>query len=65
MSRPSTTEYAPFFQTYINYTSGKDYDILVKQYHDRLVNSWDAIPMEKLNMLMDQINGLFSRCFST
>ena len=48
MSRPSTTEYAPFFQTYINYTSGKDYEILVKQYHDRLVDSWNAIPTEKI-----------------
>ncbi len=48
MSRPSTTEYAPFYQTYINYTSGKDYEILVKQYHDRLVDSWNAIPLEKI-----------------
>ena len=28
MARPSATEYGSFHQTYINYTSGKDYSIL-------------------------------------
>lgn len=49
MPRPSATEYGSFFQTYINYTSGKDYSILVQQYNDRLIESWNAIPMEKVN----------------
>lgn len=49
MSRPSTTEYGSFYQTYINYTSGKDYSILVQQYHERITESWAAIPAEKVN----------------
>jgi hypothetical protein len=49
MPRPSATEYASFFQTYINYTSGKDYSILVQQYNDRIIESWNAIPAEKVN----------------
>lgn len=49
MSRPSATEYAPFYQTYINYTSGKDYEVLVKQYNERIIESWTAIPLEKIN----------------
>ena len=38
MPRPSATEYAPYYQTYINYTSGKDYSILVQQYNEELLN---------------------------
>lgn len=49
MPRPSVSDYAPFFQTYINYTSGKEYSILVQQYNDRLIDSWTAIPLEKIN----------------
>ncbi len=49
MARPSATEYGSFHQTYINYTSGKDYSILVQQYQDRIVESWNAIPTEKIN----------------
>ena len=49
MPRPSATEYGSFHQTYINYTSGKDYAILVQQYHDRITESWAAIPAEKAN----------------
>jgi hypothetical protein len=49
MPRPSATEYGSFYQTYINYTSGKDYSILVQQYHDRITESWAAIPVEKVN----------------
>ncbi|TRZ78841.1 MAG: DinB family protein [Chitinophagaceae bacterium] len=49
MSRPSATEYGAFYQTYINYTSGKDYSILVQQYQDRIIESWSAIPLEKIN----------------
>ena len=49
MPRPSATEYGSFYQTYINYTSGKDYSILVQQYHDRITESWAAIPAEKAN----------------
>ena len=49
MSRPSATEYSSFYQTYVNYTSGKDYSILVQQYHDRITESWAAIPAEKVN----------------
>jgi hypothetical protein len=49
MPRPSATEYNPFYQTYINYTSGKDYSILVQQYHERITESWAAIPAEKTN----------------
>jgi hypothetical protein len=49
MPRPSATEYGSFFQTYINYTSGKDYSILVQQYNDRLIESWSAVPVEKVN----------------
>ena len=49
MPRPSATEYGSFHQTYINYTSGKDYSILVLQYHDRITESWAAIPAEKAN----------------
>lgn len=48
MSRPSASEYAPFHQTYINYTSGKDYSILVQQYNERLIDSWTAVPIEKI-----------------
>ena len=51
MSRPSATEYGSFYQTYINYTSGKDYAILVQQYHDRITESWAAIPLRKHNLL--------------
>jgi len=49
MPRPSATEYAPYYQTYINYTSGKDYSILVQQYNERIIESWNAIPLEKIN----------------
>ena len=49
MSRPSASEYGSFYQTYINYTSGKDYSILVQQYNDRIIESWNAIPVEKVN----------------
>lgn len=49
MSRPSAKEYGSFYQTYINYTSGKDYAILVQQYNDRIIESWNAIPVEKIN----------------
>ena len=49
MPRPSATEYHSFYQTYINYTSGKDYSILVQQYNDRIIESWNAIPVEKVN----------------
>ena len=49
MSRPSASEFAPFHQTYINYTSGKDYSILVQQYNERIIESWNAIPTEKIN----------------
>jgi len=49
MSRPSATEYSSFYQTYVNYTSGKDYSILVQQYHDRITESCAAIPAEKVN----------------
>lgn len=48
MSRPSAKEYNRFYQNYINYTSGKDYALLVKQYHDRLIDAWNAIPIEKI-----------------
>ena len=50
MSRPSATEYGSFYQTYINYTSGKDYPILVQQYHDRITESWAAIPAERAKL---------------
>jgi len=49
MSRPSASEYGSFHQTYINYTSGKDYSILVQQYNDRIIDAWNAIPTEKIN----------------
>jgi hypothetical protein len=49
MPRPSATEYGSYYQTYINYTSGKDYSILVQQYHERITESWSAIPAEKTN----------------
>jgi uncharacterized damage-inducible protein DinB len=49
MPRPSATEYGSFHQTYINYTSGKDYSILVQQYNDRIIDAWNAIPTEKIN----------------
>lgn len=49
MPRPSATEYGPYYQTYINYTSGKDYSILQQQYNDRIIESWSAIPLEKIN----------------
>jgi hypothetical protein len=49
MPRPSATEYSSFNQTYINYTSGKDYSILVQQYHERITESWSAIPAERAN----------------
>ncbi len=49
MPRPSATEYASFHQTYINYTSGKDYSILLQQYNDRIIDAWNAIPTEKIN----------------
>ncbi|MGI9138438.1 MAG: DinB family protein [Sediminibacterium sp.] len=49
MSRPSAKEFGPQHQNYINYTSGKDYSILVQQYHERITESWSAIPLEKIN----------------
>jgi hypothetical protein len=49
MARPNKTEYGSFYQTYINYTSGKDYSILVQQYNERITAFWDAIPIEKIN----------------
>lgn len=49
MPRPNTTEYGSFYQTYINYTSGKDYSILVQQYNERIIEFWAAIPLEKIN----------------
>jgi hypothetical protein len=49
MPRPSATEYGSFHQTYINYTSGKDYSILVQQYNERIIDAWNAIPTEKIN----------------
>lgn len=50
MSRPSATEYPPFYQAYINYTSGKDYEVLVRQFNDRIIDSWNAIPLEKIDI---------------
>ena len=49
MPRPSATEYGKQHQTYINYTSGKDYSILVQQYNERIIEFWAAIPLEKIN----------------
>jgi len=49
MPRPSATEYGSFHQTYLNYTSGKDYSILVQQYNERIIEAWNAIPTEKIN----------------
>jgi hypothetical protein len=49
MPRPSATEYGSFYQTYLNYTSGKDYTILLQQYHERITESWSAIPAERTN----------------
>ena len=49
MPRPSSNEYGSFYKNYINYTSGKDYAILVQQYNDRLIESWSAVPVEKVN----------------
>ena len=49
MPRPSTTEYGAYYQTYLNYTSGKDYSILLQQYNDRIIDAWNAIPTEKIN----------------
>jgi uncharacterized damage-inducible protein DinB len=49
MPRPNAKEYGSFYQTYINYTSGKDYTILVQQYNERIIAFWDAIPIEKIN----------------
>jgi uncharacterized damage-inducible protein DinB len=49
MPRPSASEYGSFYQTYINYTSGKDYAILVQQYNQRITEFWAAIPLEKIN----------------
>ncbi len=49
MPRPSATEYGAFYQTYINYTVGIDYSILVQQYNERIIEVWNAIPTEKIN----------------
>ena len=49
MPRPSASEYGSFHQTYLNYTSGKDYSILVQQYNERIIEAWNAIPTEKIN----------------
>jgi uncharacterized damage-inducible protein DinB len=49
MPRPSATEYGAYYQTYLNYTSGKDYSILLQQYNDRIIDAWNAIPTEKIN----------------
>jgi hypothetical protein len=49
MPRPSVTEYGAFHQTYINYTTGNDYAILVQQYNERIIEVWNAIPTEKIN----------------
>ena len=49
MSRPSAKEFGAIYQNYINYTSGKDYTILVQQYQERITESWSAIPIEKIN----------------
>lgn len=49
MPRPSPDEYASFYQTYINYTSATDYSTLVQQHNHQLVESWSAIPVERVN----------------
>lgn len=49
MPRPSETEYGAFYQTYINYTSVKDYAILVQQYNEIIIEAWNVIPTEKIN----------------
>ena len=49
MPRPSASEYGIPHQTYINYTSGKEYSILVQQYNERIIEAWNAIPTEKIN----------------
>ena len=33
----------------INYTSGKDFEVLVRQFNERIIESWAAIPIEKIN----------------
>lgn len=49
MPRPSPSEYAGFYQTYIDYTNAVDYSSLVDQYNHQLVEFWSAIPVEKIN----------------
>lgn len=49
MPRPLSSEFGSFYQTYINYTSGKDYEVLVKQFNERIIDSWGAVPTEKID----------------
>lgn len=49
MSQPNINEYGSFYQTYINYTNGKNYNDLVDQYHQQLIDIWCSITIEKIN----------------
>ncbi|MEY2595431.1 MAG: hypothetical protein RI965_703 [Bacteroidota bacterium] len=49
MARPSPKEYGNFYQTYINYTSGNNYNDLAEQYNQQIIESWCSIPIEKIN----------------
>ena len=47
MPRPNANEYGSFYQTYINYTSGDDYNTLLSNYNQLLIGSWCTIPEQK------------------
>lgn len=49
MGRPSFTEYGSFYQTYINYTNGKNYKDLAEQHNQQIIEFWYSIPIEKIN----------------
>jgi uncharacterized damage-inducible protein DinB len=53
MGRPSKSEYGKFYENYIQLASGKDYATLVRQFNERITESWAAIPIEKINYAYD------------
>ena len=49
MARPTTTEFNPFFEGYIQKTTGKNLAELRINHHSTLINFWETVPMDKIN----------------
>lgn len=69
MARPSKSEYGSFYENYIQLAAGKDYATLVKQFNERITESWAAIPVEKVNFAYEKdkwtIKQLFQHVIDT